>query len=147
MLKRNLKQEVKGPGYFKMNNSLLLDEDYKVKIKRCINEITTINKEANPNTLWELIKGTIRNETIKYATFKKKQNTENEIKLINELETLGKRLIDTIDIDRINQLKHDIDLKKTELDKLTETKLNGPIIRSKAQIVEHGEKNSKYFAS
>ena len=131
-----------------MNNSLLLDEDYKVKIKRSINEITTINKEANPNTLWELIKGTIRNETIKYATFKKKQNTENEIKLINELETLGKRFIDTIDIDRINQLKHDIDLKKTELDKLTETKLNGQIIRSKAQIVDHGEKNnSKYFAS
>ena len=42
-----------------MNNSLLLDEDYKVKIKRSINEITTINKEANPNTLCELIKGTI----------------------------------------------------------------------------------------
>ena len=98
------------------------------------------------NTLWELITGTIRNGTIKYATFKKKQNTENEIKLINELETLGKRLIDSIDIDRINQLKHDIDLKKTELDKLTETKLNGQIIRLKAQIVEHGEK-SKYFAS
>ena len=73
-------------------------------------------------------------------TFKKKQNTENEIKLINELETLGKRLIDTIDIGRINQLKHDNDIKKPELDKLTETKLNGQIIRSKAQIVEHGKK-------
>ena len=72
MLKIDLKQEVMDPGYFKMNNSLLLDEDYKVKIKRSINEITTINKEANLNTLWELIKGTIRNETIKYATFKKK---------------------------------------------------------------------------
>ena len=129
-----------------MNNSLLLDEDYKVKIKRSINAITTINKEANPNILWELIKGTIRNETITYATFKKKQKTENESKLIIELETLEKRLIDTIDIDRINQMKHDIDLKKTEHDKLTETKLNGQI-RSKAQIVEHGEKNSKYFAS
>ena len=64
MLNIDLKQEVKGPGYFKMNNSLLLDEDYKVKIERSINKITTINKEANPNTLWELIKGTIRNETI-----------------------------------------------------------------------------------
>ena len=52
MLKIELKQEAKGPGYFKLNNSLLLDEEYKVKIKRGINEITTINKDANPNTLW-----------------------------------------------------------------------------------------------
>ena len=72
MLKIDLKEEVQGPGYFKLNSSLLLDEDYKVKIKRSINEITTINKEANPNTLWELIKGTIRNETTKYAIFRKK---------------------------------------------------------------------------
>ena len=59
---------------------------------------------------------------------------------MNELETLGKGSIDAIDIDRINQLKHDINLKKTELDKLTKTKLNGQIIRPKAQIVEHGDK-------
>ena len=147
MLKIELKQEAKGPGYFKLNNSLLLDEEYKVKIKRGINEITTINKDANPNTLWELIKGTIRNETIKYATFKKKQNSENETRLINELQTLGKDLTKTTDIVETDQIKQNINTKKSELDKLTENKQNGHIIRSKAQIVEHGEKNSKYFAS
>ena len=147
MLKIELQQEAKGPGYFKLNNSLLLDEEYKVKIKRGINEITTINKDANPNTLWELIKGTIRNETIKYATFKKKQNSENETRLINELQTLEKDLTKTTDIVETDQIKQNINTKKSELDKLTENKLNGHIIRSKAQIVEHGEKNSKYFAS
>ena len=147
MLKIELKQEAKGPGYFKLNNSLLLDEEYKVKIKRGINEITTINKDANPNTLWELIKGTIRNETIKYATFKKKQNSENETRLINELQTLEKDLTKTTDIVETDQIKQNINTKKSELDKLTENKLNGHIIRSKAQIVEHGEKHSKYFAS
>ena len=125
MLKIELKQEAKGPGYFKLNNSLLLDEEYKEKIKHSINEITTINKDANPNTLWELIKGTIRNETIKYATFKKKQNSENETRLINELQTLEKDLTKTTDIVETDQIKQNINTKKSEHDKLTENKLNG----------------------
>ena len=63
----------RGPGYFKLNNSLLLDSEYQQRSKENINDIANINKNANPNTLWEIIKGTIRNETIKYATAKKKQ--------------------------------------------------------------------------
>lgn len=37
-------------------------------------EITTMNVEANPHTLWELIKVTVRNEIIKYATKEKEIN-------------------------------------------------------------------------
>ena len=39
----------RGPGYFKLNNSLLLDKDYQETVKKSIAEI---NKEAN--TKWEL---------------------------------------------------------------------------------------------
>ena len=63
----------KGPGYFKLNNSLILDIDYQTMIKNSISETAEINIDANPNTLWELIKGTIRNVTIKFATAKKKK--------------------------------------------------------------------------
>ena len=38
--------------------------EYQQTIKESIKEIATINKDANPNTLWEIIKGTVRNETI-----------------------------------------------------------------------------------
>ena len=72
----------RGPGYFKLNNSLLLDKDYQETVKKSIAEI---NKEANPNTKWELIKDTIRNETIKYATYKKNETNKQEKKLTNEL--------------------------------------------------------------
>ena len=68
----------RGPGYFKLNSSLLLNEDYQETIKKCIAEIAEINKNANPNTKWELIKGTVRNETIKYAAFKKKETNKQE---------------------------------------------------------------------
>ena len=49
-------QQPKGPGYFKLNNTLLLENDYKEIIKTHILEIVEINKDANPNTLWELLK-------------------------------------------------------------------------------------------
>ena len=41
-----------------------------------------ITQDSNPNTLWELIKGTIRNESIKYASRRKreKEREENTIK-------------------------------------------------------------------
>ena len=61
---------VRGKGYFKMNNSLLLEKDHKDKIKTIIRDTAEINKTANPNTLWEIIKGSKRNETIKYAAYK-----------------------------------------------------------------------------
>ena len=52
------------PGYYKLNNSLLLNNEYEDIIKIKIREIASMNIDANPNTLLEIIKGTIRNETI-----------------------------------------------------------------------------------
>ena len=75
----------RGPGYFKLNNSLILDHEYQQTIKESIKEIATINKDANPNTVWKIMKGTVRNETIKYASLKI-ENIKNEIKYIQQLE-------------------------------------------------------------
>ena len=70
LLKIDVTQHTRGLGYFKLNNSLLLDNEYQEQIKKNIEkkEKVAFNTEANPNTLWELIKGTVRNETIKFAT-------------------------------------------------------------------------------
>ena len=72
----------RGPGFFKLNNSVILEQDYQNKIKQSIQKVSEINKDCNPNTMWQLIKGTIRNETIKYCSHKKKDTikTENKIK-------------------------------------------------------------------
>ena len=83
----------RGPGYFKLNSSHLLIEDYQETIKNCIAEIAEINKHANQNTKWELIKGTVRNETVNYATFKKKERNKQEKTLNNELTHLQKRYL------------------------------------------------------
>ena len=147
MLKVDFTIYNKGSGYFKLHNSLLLDDDYKVKMRRSISEITEINVEGNPSTLWELIKGTVRNETIKYASFKKRINQENEKQYIQDIQNLEERLTNTNDQDEMDRLQTRLEQTKSDLDNITENKLNGLNIRSKAQIVEQDEKNSKYFAS
>jgi len=87
----NLFQNDKGPGYFKLNNSLLLDTDYQNKIKTSIQEIVSFNEQANPNVLWEIIKGRIRDETIKYASFKKKKIFKTSKKLTQTLRIWKKK--------------------------------------------------------
>ena len=81
-------QQQKGKGYFKLNNSLILDKDYQTAIRKGILDIANINKEANPNTLWELIKNQIRNETIKHASAKKKNTKIQKQYLLNDINKI-----------------------------------------------------------
>ena len=60
---------------------------------------------------------------------------------------MQKEISESSDANRIELLKEQLEEKSNTLEKITETKLNGLIMRSKANIVEHDEKNSKYFAS
>ena len=88
----NLNTTERGKGYFKINNSLILQPEYQSKIRDTIKETANINKAANPNTLWEIIKGSIRNETIKYASYKKKEQNKNEIKLLEDINIIKHNL-------------------------------------------------------
>ena len=137
----------KGRGVFKINNSILLQQQYQHIIRNSINDIVNINNECNPNTLWELIKGSIRNETIKYTSFKKRQEAEKEIALKSEIESIENILITTDQINENNDIKAELDRKKQELNDIIDKKINGILIRSKANIVEYYGKNSKYFSN
>ena len=134
----------RGPGFFKLNNSVILEPAYQNKIKQSIQEISEINKNANPNTLWQIIKGAIRNETIKYTSFKKKSTIKKEIDLKNELDILEIKLTDNPDNKNVLE---NIKEKRNELNKIIETQTNGIILRAKAAWVEGAEKNTKYFSN
>ena len=140
----NLKAK-KGPGYFKLNNSILLDNEYKSKIKQCIEETILINDNANPNTKWELIKGAIRNESIKFCSYKKKKNKQRENDILQSIKTLE----DKINKDDYNNegITKELFQKQEERNEIRETTITGHILRSKAAKVEHDEKNTKYFAN
>ena len=134
----------RGPGYFKLNNSVILEKDYQDMITRSITDITNINKEANPNTLWEIIKGTIRNETIIYTSTKKKKKVKIEMNLKNDIDNLEKELSNNQDNETIlNKIKE----KKSELDEIIKEHTRGILLRAKAEWIEGAEKNTKYFSN
>ena len=114
--------EQRGPGYFKINNSLLLQSEYQKQIKNTISETATNNVDATPNVLWEVIKGSIRNTTIQYASKMKKENREHEIKLIEDINNLQR------DIPTSNTMEDDVKKlqdKKSELQELQEKRSMG----------------------
>ena len=140
-------KSIRGPGYFKLNNSLLLQTDYQHIIKHSINETVLNNKDSNPNTLWEIIKGNIRNETIKFASHKKKTDITNENNLNLEIEKIEHKINSATNNENIDELKKQLDENKTQLNSIIDNKINGIIIRSKATMVEFNEKNSRYFSN
>ena len=116
----HLTSEQRGPGYFKINNSLLLQDTYQEKIRNAIRETAEINSSANPNILWEVIKGAIRNETIQYATRNKKGNKDQENKLIKDINNIQQNISNGKNTQENNNLLKD---KKNKLEEINEKKL------------------------
>ena len=142
-LELNLNKIERGKGYFKVNNtnnSLVLQPEYQDKIRNAIKETVDINKNANPNTLWEIINGGTRNETIKYASFKKKEQNKKEIQLNEDINKIKNNLMKGNDNeeDDLKRLKE----KDQELQNLYELEIKGYIISLKADYIEGGEKNT-----
>ena len=133
----------RGPGFFKLNTSLLLDRDYVSKIKLLIQNKKTEyqNQLVEPDLKWETIKSDIRGETIKYSSIKKR----NRDKRLKEIENELQRLEQTRDvsnnfrnINRINELN-------TERENIYAEKTHGIMTRAKVRWLKDGEKNTKYF--
>ncbi|MES9884827.1 MAG: reverse transcriptase domain-containing protein, partial [Sedimenticola sp.] len=132
----------RGPGYFKLNNSLLIDSEYTQLIRQSIVETARINSEANSNTLWEIIKGNVRNETISYATRKKKNDKSRENNIQKQIDTLEVELAnDPSNSDITTQIQNN----RIELENIYEQRVNGMRLRSKAEWIEGAEKNEKLY--
>ena len=58
-LKLNFNAIKRGPGYFKINNSILLRSDYQEQIRETITNTLQFNKDTNPVTFWDILKGNI----------------------------------------------------------------------------------------
>ena len=142
LLNIELNRIIRGKGYWKMNCSYLNNPDYIELIKKTINSTAEINKEANPNLLWDTIKMSIRGESIKYGAGKKRNLNEKIIKLEKNIQYYEDLASNT---DLTNDQCHQLNAHKMELDQIINTKAEGAYIRSRSQNYEEGEKNSKYF--
>ena len=61
----------KGPGHWKLNTSLLNDQNYVTQMKEKITETLDKHSDLNKNVRWELLKYEVRKISIKYSKQKK----------------------------------------------------------------------------
>ena len=102
------------------------------------------NFSINDQLLLETILFTIRGETIKYSSRKKKLNMEKEIQLEREIKGLEQNINDNL----MNINRETIDSlidKKNTLAELRQNKIDGVMLRSRCQYEDLGEKPSGYF--
>ena len=138
----------RGPGFWKLNTSLLYDHEFVGLIKKTISDVSKQyenDSEVNDILLWEVIKMEVRASSIVYAKQKKTFMKSKEVDLESKIANLQKDLDDSItEVDR-ETLTMQLEGYKQELEKLIEYKTKGSIIRSKTRWYNEGEKNTKSF--
>ena len=160
ILKLKLQESERGRGYWKFNNTLLKDKKYIEDVKATLREIKNRYKinEANINDIpdneiefnindqlfLETLLMTIRGNTIKYSSIKKRKKLEDEHKLEQEIKQLEDEInndFSNIDDEKILNLSQ----KKTILSDIRKEKIEGVMLRSRSRYQDLGEKPSKYF--
>ena len=135
--------ELKGPGNWKMNCSLLDDEEYEEDIARMIPLCTAEGQKefTDDRMIWDWIKYNVRARAIQYSKRKAKERGKKELGLLEELSKAKSKLEN-------NPNDHNItfyNVVQGRLESFYEEKTKGAIIRARAKCHEHGEKSTKYF--
>ena len=138
-----METELRGSGYWKMNCSLLVDEEYVKSVTEMIPIWTAEGQKELPDdrSTWDWIKYNIKRHAISHSKKKAKERDVEEKTLQKELnkakETLEKNTSDS-------NITHYHTIRE-KLEALYEEKTEGIIIRARARWHEHGEKSTKYF--
>ena len=135
----------RGRGLWKFNNDLLTDQNYVKLIKTTIKNITNDIQMENKNQLWEYTKCQIRTDTMVYSSKRSKEMRQKENILVKKLEAIEK----TLDKNIVSESPEYYEYIQTkgEWENIVKKRTNGILLRSKAQWIEEGEKNTKYFVN
>ena len=132
----------RGRGYWKLNNSLLQDENYITQMKQVIKD--TLGTYQDSILSWEMLKLNVKGETIKYSVRKKKADN-------NAIEVLERKLKQaTVEqsnlslFDMQNRHRH-VALLQKDLEALISKRTEGAIFKTKSEWYDGGEKMTKYF--
>ena len=134
----------KGPGYWKINNSILKEQPFLDLINNTIDEFITDQRYSNldGDTKWELLKLRIREDTMNYSQFRAASKRNHRIGLQVELDKLDNLL--ALKPNDVNLLNRKI-MIRTELEIAEMEKTKSAQIRSKLKWIDEGDKNTKFF--
>ena len=132
----------RGPGYWKFNCSLLKNEEYIQRMNDRLKCICEKLKQSGQSKFsqWEHLKREIKTFSIAFSTKLAKEKRNKFDTLEKELNTLNKETLSFQEITKKEQLQ-------AQLDNLYSEKCRGAHIRARAEWVEKGERNNKYFLS
>ena len=122
----------RGLGFWKLNTSFLLDEEYVGLIKKTITDVA--NEYANNNEidailLWDTMKMQIRSSSLNYARRKKAKMKSLELKLESEILSLQKELEENnISENEKVQIYSEIDVKILQREETSKYKTRGAIL-------------------
>ena len=150
LLKIALHYNPRGRGFWKLNTSLLKEEEYLNLIKKTIYQTKSeyqSDNSVNPALLWEMIKMKVREKSISYAAAKKNKTKLREDILYKEITGLEKELDENTLLSDSQKLllQSKLDNRKGEMEEIIEYRTKGAILRSRTRWHNEGEKNTKYF--
>ena len=133
---------MRGPGYWKFNNSLTEDATYVSRMKDLIRDIvSSFSENDDPRINWEFLKYKIRQFTQIYSKEKARERRAKQRQLEKEVEKMEHSITEHCDPILLNQLE----TAKAELDELYNYITEGSILRSKVRWFEHGENPQSIF--
>ena len=140
-MKINLQSIKKGPGYWKLNASILSDKLYQRNICDIIESVSATKIPAIEK--WEILKIKVSEYTQKFCRNKAfKTKKHNKSMLEETLCSIEKK----INVNEQNiKLENDYAGVKEKLEHVYKIEAKGAGIRSRVRWMEEGEKNTKYF--
>lgn len=135
----------RGPGYWKLNVSLLENKQYVDMIKILIHQTTEKYRNVlDHRSLWELIKIKIKEESIRFSSKLAHEKRINKRNIEQEISEIDKKFLNQQQTDQ-NHWKTKRMKLKNQLNKIYDEKAKGHQIRSRVKWIEEGEKSTSYF--
>ncbi len=134
--------KTRGKGYWKLNVSILEDNEYLDMITNVIkNTIQQYKNTISKCVLWDYLKKLIKEHSIKFCIDKAKCQKDK----IGDLEKRLDQLDKNIQINNDRNLLEERKQMKQELDLMYHAKSKGYQVRSRARWIEEGERSTSYF--
>ena len=134
----------RGPGYWKLNTSLLHNRDYLEKINRYVGIELGTNTASTYSERWELFKLGLVNTSFQYSVNHKKSNKQKILLLEHKMTQLQEELYGTNPV-HFKDTNEQLYKVKQELEILNSESTRGAILRSRARWATLGEAPTKYF--
>ena len=150
LLKVALHHNPSGRGFWKLNTSLLKEEEYLNLIKTTIYQTKSeyqSDSAVNLALFWDMIKMKVRDKSISYATAKKHKTKLLEEILFKEISILEKELDENTGLSDTQKslLQTSLDNLKNEMEEIIEYRTKGAVLWSRTRWYNEGEKTQNTF--